>query len=460
MRRRSGNGETIETALNLLLVANSIDDTIRIRDMLQSISSGQYSIERLTTLRSALKRIEENSYDVIISDLDLPDSPVEETAFKICQAAPEIPLIVLTEADDERLESNAIKAGAQDFLVKKKLDQDMLSRAVRHSIERKHLDRHLRQARRRLRILHDTAAKLGKCTKKKQAYRIALESAGKLLGKAMFQVLQEKNGALVTIAATSQLSERIGSEVSIDLGLAGIAFVEKRTIRFSSHDDAPLKGTENNPFNSGMTIPIGSEAVFQAVSQMPDAFTDEDTNMLEMLVGHLRGTIDRISLERKLRSLAIHDPLTGAFNRNFFQAALSREKLRAERYNSSIGFLIVDIDNFKKINDLYGHQTGDSILKEVSNFLGETIRETDYLIRYGGDEFLLILIETGQTAVVVRQRILDDPRLAASSVKLIGTPVTLSIGNAHWNPGTGISIQETLAEADKQMYLHKRSKQR
>ncbi|MCK4672085.1 MAG: GGDEF domain-containing protein, partial [Candidatus Aegiribacteria sp.] len=146
------------------------------------------------------------------------------------------------------------------------------------------------------------------------------------------------------------------------------------------------------------------------------------------------------------------------FNRNFFQIAISREKLRAERYNSRIGFLIVDIDDFKKINDLYGHQTGDRILKEVAIFLGNSIRETDFLIRYGGDEFLLILIETGLTALVVRERILEDSQLAEVTSNIIGTPVTLSIGNAHWDPNTGISIRETLVEADKQMYIHKRSK--
>jgi diguanylate cyclase (GGDEF)-like protein len=238
-----------------------------------------------------------------------------------------------------------------------------------------------------------------------------------------------------------------------------MTFAENRTFQFRSSDDISVMNTDDDRYMSGVSIPIGSHAVFQCLSNDPDAFTSDDTSMLEMLSGHLAETVDRITLERKLRNLAVHDPLTGVFNRNFFQIALNRERLRAERYKSSIGFLMVDIDNFKEINDLYGHLAGDKILREVADYLSASVRETDYLIRYGGDEFIMILIETGQTASIVRDRILQGSRLAEQSIKLIGKPVTLSIGHSHWDPTTGVSIRETLAEADRRMYEHKNSKQ-
>jgi diguanylate cyclase (GGDEF)-like protein len=445
--------------LNLLLIEDNLDDARFIRKMLKNITSNKFHIERVESLDAALKRISNGSFDVIISALSLPDSSCDEITFEICRSAIKIPLIVLTGLDDEKLELNCIKAGAQEFLVKSKLDPETLSRAIRHSIERKHLDWELRLARRRLRILHDTASKLETCTMKMKAFRITIRSAELLLNTALYQIFQEQDGVLITVATSSELNDRIGSETDLDFGLTGMTFAEKRTFQFESHDDdIPASNAEDNVFRSGITIPIASEAVFQILSREPNAFTNDDTNMLEMLAGYLAGTIERITLERKLRNLAIHDSLTGVFNRNFFQIAISREKLRAERYNSRIGFLIVDIDNFKQINDLYGHQTGDRILKEVATFLSNSIRETDFLIRYGGDEFLLILIEAGQTAVVVRERILEDSQLAEVTTNIIGNPVTLSIGNAHWDPNTGISIRETLVEADKQMYIHKRSK--
>ena len=445
--------------MNLLLIEDNLEDARFIRKTLINITSNQFHIERAESLDAALKRISKGSFDVIISALNLPDSSCDEITFEICRNATKIPLIVLTGLDNQKLELNCIKAGAQDFLIKSKLDPENLSRAIRHSIERKHLDWQLRLARRRLRILHETASKFETCTMKMKAFKITIKAAELLLKTALYQIFQEQDGILITVATSSELSNRIGSETDLDFGLTGMTFTEKRTFQFESHDDnIPGSITDNDVFRSGLTIPIASEAVFQILSREPNAFTNDDTDMLEMLAGHLTGTIDRITLERKLRNLAIHDSLTGVFNRNFFQIAISREKLRAERYNSRIGFLIADIDNFKQINDLYGHQTGDRILKEVAAFLSNCIRETDYLIRYGGDEFLIILIETGQTAVIVRERILDNSHLAEVTTNIIGTPVTLSIGNAHWDPNTGMSIRETLVEADKQMYIHKRNK--
>ncbi len=412
----------------------------------------------MDNLASALVMIGEQVFDVIVADLDLPDCSGPETALQICSSAMKTPLLVLTEIDDEKIELNALKAGAQDYLVKGRLQPDSIWRAIRHSIERKQLDWQLRLARRRLRVLHDTASKLEVCTMKKNAFQLAIDSARILLPDIECQILSQKAGVLTVTAASPELSDRIGKETNLDFGLAGMTFAEKRTFQFRSHDDIPSLNPDSETFKSGISIPIGSSAVFQCISREPDAFTNEDTNMLEMLSGHLTGTVDRISLERKLRNLAIRDPLTGVFNRNFFQIALNREKLRAERYNSSIGFLMIDIDNFKEINDHYGHLTGDKILREVASYLTESIRESDYLIRYGGDEFLLILIETGLTASLVKDRIIKGGKLAEQTIHLIGSPVTLSIGHSHWNSDSAISIRETLAEADKRMYEHKRSK--
>lgn len=448
----------IKSSLRILLIENILEDARNFRTLLDNISTENFHIERANDLASALVRVKEQEFDVIVADLDLPDSSGNETVVQICRNVPNAPLIVLTEIDDERTELNALKAGAQDYLVKGKLQPDSIIRTIRHSIERKQLDWQLRLARRSLGILHDAASKLEICSIQMEAYQLAIDSVKMLLPDSMCQIFSEKDGILTVVAASPELKRNIGKETKLDFGLAGMTFAEKRTIQFKSHDDIPSINPDSEIFLSGVSISIASKAVLQCVSRKPDAFTGEDTNLLEMLAGHLTGTINRISLERKLRNLAIHDPLTGVFNRNFFQIALNREKLRAERYKSSIGFLMVDIDNFKEINDLYGHLTGDKILREVAEYLSESIRETDYLIRYGGDEFLLILIETGQTASIVRDRIINDTKLSEKTMHLFGSPVTLSIGYSHWNSETSISILETLAEADHRMYEHKRNK--
>lgn len=457
--RHSTGGMRISSTIDILLVESDPDEAAAFREILDAVPAGSFSMYRAGSLQEALKRISEMDFHVIVSDLDLPDSSADDTVPEICRRAVKTPLVVLTAIDDEDIELKALKAGAQDYLVKSRIDPGMLMRSIRHSIERKHLDWQLRKTRRRLRILHDTASKLEGCSKLKDAYRLAVESAGSLLPGTESRILSRKNGSFTVVAASPQLVHQAENGSAPDFGLAGMTFIEKRTLQFSSSENNPVTDPEDPDFASGVSIPVGSSAVFQCLSREPHAFTGDDTSMLEMLAGHLLETVDRITLERKLRTLAIHDPLTGVLNRNFFPIALNREKRRAERYRSSIGFLMVDIDDFKEINDRFGHITGDRVLRAVAEFLSVSVRESDYLIRYGGDEFIMILVETGSSAAVVRERILkNDSLLAEKTVKLTGQPVTISVGHSHWDPESGVSIRESLSEADRMMYRHKQSK--
>jgi diguanylate cyclase (GGDEF)-like protein len=93
----------------------------------------------------------------------------------------------------------------------------------------------------------------------------------------------------------------------------------------------------------------------------------------------------------KVETLAITDPLTGLFNRRHLEAILEKEWLIAKRYDHTISCLMIDIDHFKSINDIYGHKTGDSVLREISLLLKKNLREVDTVARWGGEEFVAIL---------------------------------------------------------------------
>ena len=165
----------------------------------------------------------------------------------------------------------------------------------------------------------------------------------------------------------------------------------------------------------------------------------------------------RRSAEAKLEFLAHHDPLTGLFNRYSLDEILHREFSMARRHGRPIGFLMVDVNRFKEVNDRFGHQMGDRVLQTVADILLEQTRETDFVFRYGGDEFLVILPETGVEAERIVRRIQSEIARRNESNPLLDFPVTLSIGSIHTAGAATESAEEVLAEVDRRMYANKRS---
>jgi diguanylate cyclase (GGDEF)-like protein/PAS domain S-box-containing protein len=176
-------------------------------------------------------------------------------------------------------------------------------------------------------------------------------------------------------------------------------------------------------------------------------------------VVHYAGSLQDITAEKRAQEelvyMAQHDPLTGLFNRHTLRSILESEVCRARRYRHPIGILMIDVNRFKETNDRFGHAVGDEVLKTVADVLRQAVRESDIVVRYGGDEFLVLLIETNGETDVVRDRIHAEMAARMELEGLFEIPVTLAIGTAHWTPETGQSIEAVLSEADRAMYGEK-----
>ena len=176
--------------------------------------------------------------------------------------------------------------------------------------------------------------------------------------------------------------------------------------------------------------------------------------VFEDITFELRQTNRRLEAAQvELEQLVITDPLTGCHNRRFFHAVIGRELQRRRRYDTPLSVLFVDVDRFKAINDTLGHEVGDAVLQRVADFLRRNVREADYLFRWGGDEFLVLIACSAGEA---DRKASELQHAFAESIVGEEYPdgFGLSIGSAEI-PGDTRDVMTIIREADARMYRAK-----
>lgn len=162
-----------------------------------------------------------------------------------------------------------------------------------------------------------------------------------------------------------------------------------------------------------------------------------------------------MGIENALYQLSNTDPLTGAFNRRHFMTLMDRERKIAERYETPLSLMLLDIDHFKKINDTFGHPTGDEAIKAIAETCRRQVRSTDTFCRYGGEEFIVALPQTDEAGAIIAA---EHLRKGVSKIELMaedGRPVrfTVSIGVATFVRKS--TVEQLIECADQALYAAK-----
>ena len=214
--------------------------------------------------------------------------------------------------------------------------------------------------------------------------------------------------------------------------------------------------------NTYLCIPIiaQGEALgilhFQATDEAP-VLADSELSFKTTFAGQVGLSVANIRLREALRTQSIRDPLTGLYNRRYLEETLDREIRRAVRAEQALGILMLDLDHFKKFNDTYGHDAGDTVLRETASFLSKSIRAEDIVCRFGGEEFVVILPTAELNSAHARaERIRSKLRELAvlHQGQSLGM-ITVSVGVAAL-PVHGTSPKELLDAADAALYAAKR----
>jgi diguanylate cyclase (GGDEF)-like protein len=225
------------------------------------------------------------------------------------------------------------------------------------------------------------------------------------------------------------------------LGRLGMVHPEARTIR--SAIAAPL---------------ITADKILGALSlesSKRSAFDGSDLHLLKSFAATATLAIQNAQLHAEVQKLAITDSLTGLYNRRGFDSFGNREVERLHRFGRPLSALMVDVDDFKDVNDHYGHHVGDQVIREVGKRISRNLREVDIIGRFGGDEFCILLPEADLvTARGVAERLRSE--IEEQPIEIDGVPIfiTISVGVARALPNAE-NLDNILGKADKALYTAK-----
>jgi diguanylate cyclase (GGDEF)-like protein len=223
---------------------------------------------------------------------------------------------------------------------------------------------------------------------------------------------------------------------------------------------------QRQKFRSAIAVPLEVNntviGMLECTAREEDVFDQGDLRLLSIIGGIASLALNNVNLYKKTQELAITDGLTGLYVQNYFKERLEEEVKMSKRHSLNLSVAIIDIDHFKRINDTYGHMVGDSVLRHLADILRHRFRETDFICRYGGEEFGVLMLQTDiKEALSVCEGIRKGTEeekffLPVESFKPVQEKLTISIGLAKL--GVKITTGKALLEAaDEALYEAKRN---
>ncbi len=420
-----------QESVSILLIEDDTVEAGLICDEISKFARTHVECDHVQRLLAGINRLAERRYDVVLLDLNLPDGCGIENLHRVKAATPNVPVIILTNLEDEEAAVATVAEGAQDYLLKRQITAELLRRSIRYAVARQEAEASLRASEERY-TLAVAGARDG-------IWDWDLARGEIHFSLRWFELLQLRGSDAVSTPATwfdrVHEEDRAGLEQALNAHLSG---------------DTPYLEHECRMRN-------GADQMLWVLCR--GVAVREATGRASRVAGSLTNISDRKLTEAKLVHEVLHDTLTGLPNRSLLldrlDLALKQQRRDPKRM---CAVLFLDLDRFKTINDSLGHAAGDELLTEFGKRLSMFLRPGDSVARLGGDEFAILLTDiTGlNEATRVADRIHD-----LLSLKFV-------IGDKEIYAGASIGIAlsgpeyarpgDLLRDADLAMYRTKSSR--
>lgn len=422
-----------------------------------------FEVAEAESVDEGLEIIREEEIDLVISDLVMPDKTGLDMVEILRLEHPGLRVILITGYGTVESAVKAMKMGALDY-IRKPLNPTEFKIVVRRALEQSKLAEENRELKSSLK-LYDASSRISRTIEIEELYQIIFDLMIHETGATrgfLYVVDQEQGESNIILSEGFDAEENEGldrklfEELQQELAHLSEPFIPDYTLATTVN-----YRSSSDPVQSSLFIPLQNKNELAGVvvffdTERTGAFGKEALRVASFLCEHASTALGNAMLYSQAKILTITDDLTNVFNYRYLNNILDRELVRAQRLNSSMSVLFLDLDSFKEVNDKHGHLLGSKILVELAGLLKGAVRKVDAVARYGGDEYIVVLTDTNSKgAMIVAERIrqmVEDYTFTESE----GFPIklTVSIGVASY-PEHGVSKVDLLHLADEAMYKGK-----
>jgi diguanylate cyclase (GGDEF)-like protein len=387
-----------------------VDDNRMHRELAADALRSEVRLDLCASAEEALESLRREPAELVLSDLTMPGISGLDLVERIRREHPGTDFVVLTGHASVESAVGALRMGASDYLLKP-IQPEELVHVVQRLLARRALVEENTRLRDVLRTVEACRA-LAPCLEPGEVYAVALDLLLKNLDRARGLVLFRRtvlalSDALVLRGFEEDQEARLHSllvdEKQVDLeGVQEVAVMSRSPV----HAALRQAGVQVDRL---LAVPVRGEETESGVLWIAEdgrSFDESDLERTRIVAGHAALSLCNAEQYHQAKERAFVDDVTELYNVRYLLLAMEHEIRRAERYGTELSALFLDLDRFKLVNDRYGHLVGSRALRQLGQVLAGCVRQVDTLARYGGDEFTIVLVDTGLSdALQIAERI-------------------------------------------------------